>query len=117
MKDEPGDGSPSTGLRAGPSTGEGEQLDFPLIAYYVRERRADGAYVLRPGRILQAADEIGTAEAAGILGCSQRRVQELCDSGVLREGVDWRKNVAVGKNGHYKITRVSVMRLRFPEGL
>ena len=56
--------------------------------------------------------EIDTAVAAQILGCSKRKVQSLCDMGVLMERRDWRRLV---DGGRYHLRRRSVVLFR--EGL
>lgn len=61
-------------------------------------------------------DEITTTEAAEILGLSQRRIQEICDEGILLvEGRDWHKLPAVPgarSGGHFRIRRAAVVALR-----
>lgn len=84
----------------------------PLVSFWVREVRPDGSHVLRPGRIIEADDEIGTAEASRILGVAQRTVQFYCDRGVLVEGREWRKNPSIEGRGQYRIKRDAVLRLR-----
>ena len=60
-------------------------------------------------------DWISTSEAGKILGKSQRRIQSICDEGVLLQPIkDWRKlppKPGVRQGGHYQIRRASVMRL------
>lgn len=48
--------------------------------------------IVRPnGEKLILEDEVGTAEAARIIGCAPRTVQAMCDEGVLLEGIEWRR--------------------------
>lgn len=54
-------------------------------------------------------EEIGTALAAKLLGISQRRVVQLCDEDVLREGRDWWR---INGRGHYHIRRAAVRALK-----
>jgi hypothetical protein len=74
-------------------------------------RQPDGSITVRAGKpiILNGEDEIGTAEAAKILGCGITWVSRICDEGKLREGIDWRR---IGDRGNYRIKRASVMKLR-----
>ena len=76
---------------------------------------AGGRWEIRPGKpvVLHGEDEIGTPEAARILGCSTRRVVALCDEDILREGEDWRR---IGPRGFYHIKRAAVLRLAGMEG-
>ena len=60
-------------------------------------------------------NEIGVRQAAELLGVSKRRVQAMCDEGVLSEGRDWRKKPSLGPNGTYLIRFDAVMRLRGSE--
>jgi hypothetical protein len=82
----------------------------PLSVGWVKIPQGDGAFLVKPAPAV-VVDEIGTREAAQILGLSQRRVQALCDEGVLVEGKDWRRNPA-SKRGAYRITRSAVIGLR-----
>jgi plasmid maintenance system antidote protein VapI len=63
-------------------------------------------------KMTEFENEIGVRQAAELLGVTRRRVQAMCDEGVLREGSDWRKSAALGPNGTYWIKFASVMRLR-----
>jgi len=61
--------------------------------------------------------EIGTAEAATLLGCSVRHIQALCDEGVIREVTEWRKVPGRAFGGKvYRIRRSAVLRLRLGPG-
>lgn len=92
-----------------------ENTKVPLVSYWVREVRPDGSVLLKPGRLQEVSDEIGTVEAARVLGVAQRTVQYYCDHGVLVEGRDWRKNPCLDGKGQYRIKRDAVMRLRVGE--
>jgi hypothetical protein len=59
-------------------------------------------------------NEIGVRQAAELLGKSRRRVQAMCDEGVLVEGRDWRKSDP-RPSGRYLIKFDSVMKLRTGE--
>ena len=63
------------------------------------------------GRIFALPEEICTAEAARIIGCHPSTVVKMCDSGILREGQDWRK-LPTGPNGPYLIRRDAVLDMR-----
>ncbi len=72
--------------------------------------------ILEPGGKVEALPkEIGTAQAAEVLGCSIRAVQDMCDRGLLVEGRDWRKLRLRGARGEYRITHAAVLRLRRSE--
>ncbi len=70
--------------------------------------QGNGAYLIKYGAPVVASEEIGTAEAAQLLGLSQRRVQDLCDNGTFRPGIDWRKP-GTGPNAKYLIRRAAVL--------
>lgn len=87
----------------------------PLVHYpVVRVPQPDGSLLLRPGKpvVLSGEDEITTAEAARILGCTVSWMGKLCDRGTLNEGTDWRR---IGHRGNYRIKRASVIRLKYPD--
>jgi hypothetical protein len=101
-----------------------QQLDLPGVETapvptvqtpWLKLPQPDGSIVLRPGKPLVLGEEIGSAEAARILGLSQRRVQSLCEEGVLVEGRDWRKNPCASGDGNLRIQREAVLRLRSGE--
>jgi hypothetical protein len=58
-------------------------------------------------QILQADDEISTAEAARITGLSVRRIVQQCDEGFYIEGQDFRR--PGGPRGKYFLKRASVV--------
>ena len=64
------------------------------------------------GKIELLPEEITTREAAELLHCSVRHVQQLCDEGHFEEGRDWRKMFPQGARGTYRISREAVLRLR-----
>lgn len=71
-----------------------------------------GAVLVKPGKpVVLHDDEIGTAEAACMAGLSQRRIESICEEGVLRENIDWTR--PGGPRGCYKIKRASLLRLRY----
>jgi hypothetical protein len=78
----------------------------------VKIPQPDGSILMRPGRPIVEEDEIGTREAAKILGLSQRRVQAMCDEGLLTEGKDWRRPASIKGAAWYRIKRTAVLRLR-----
>lgn len=92
------------------------QLTFEPIVHIpvVRIPQPDGSLLIRPGKpvVLGGEDEIGTAEAAKILGCEPDWVGRLCERGTLLEGRDWRR---IGERGNYKIKRASVIALAHPQ--
>ena len=64
------------------------------------------------GAVLLDGD-IGTAEAAQILGCSVRHIQVLCHVGVIKEEKEWHKRPGRAFGGKvYRIKRSAVLRLR-----
>jgi excisionase family DNA binding protein len=69
--------------------------------------------VRRDGSMAVLEDEVATSEAAEMLGCSRRYIQQLCDEGKLLEGRDWRKVFAQGARGRYRVRRAAVLDLRF----
>ena len=73
-----------------------------------------GVIMLRPdGSLLKILeDEIGTADAAVLLGCNLRTIQRACDQGNVVEGKDWRKVYGQGGRGQYLIRRDAVLRMR-----
>lgn len=86
----------------------------PLVHYpVVRVPQPDGSLLIRPGKpvVLQGEDEIGSAEAASMLGCTVDWIGRLCDRGTLVEGRDWTR---IGERGNYRIKRSSVIRLKYP---
>jgi hypothetical protein len=73
----------------------------------------DGDVVIhRDGKLVLLEDEVASREAAELLGCSVRHVQQLCDEGRLVEGQDWRKLTSRGARGEYRIRRAAVLALR-----
>jgi len=88
---------------------------FEPVVYVpaVTTRQPDGSLIVRAGKpvVLGGEDEIGTAEAGRIMGCTGDWVAELCDRGVLKEGDDWRR---IGGRGNYRIKRASIIALAFP---
>jgi hypothetical protein len=68
--------------------------------------------MLKAGKPMIQEDEIGTAEAARIIGLSQRRVIAMCDEGVFVEGRDWRRPPGAQRAGNYKIKRMAAERIR-----
>jgi hypothetical protein len=73
-------------------------------------RGPDGSVTVRAGKpvLLGGEDEINTAEAARIIGCSVSWIGALCDRGTLLEGRDWRR---ISVRGNYKIKRASILKL------
>jgi len=71
-------------------------------------RQPDGSVTVRAGKpvLLGGEDEISTAEAGRILGCTGDWCAELCDRGVFVEAKDWRR---LGKRGNYRLKRASVI--------
>jgi hypothetical protein len=104
------------------------QLTFEPIVYIppVKVTNPDGSITVRAGKpvLLNGDDEIGTAEAARIIGISQRQLLKYCDEGILVEGEDWRRpgraleerpETAARKTrglGNYRIKRAAAMRIR-----
>ena len=63
------------------------------------------------GRIEVLPDFLTTAEAAVLLKCSIRKVQAMCDEGVLVEGREWLKTCTRGGRGDYRISRDGLLRV------
>jgi hypothetical protein len=90
----------------------GEAITTTKVAMYERVAQPGGCVLLRPVMV-GAEQEIGTREAAKLLGCSQRTVQQKCDEGVLKEGVEWRKlRSRCQESSHYRIKLEAVLRLK-----
>jgi hypothetical protein len=70
-----------------------------------RWRQVPDNAVIFDGKIYPIGDEVTTYEASRILGVSPRRVQAMCDEGILAEGRDWRRNMSRSGTGHYRIRR------------
>ena len=70
--------------------------------------------IIHRGRLIPIPEEVGTREGARILKLSIRRMQQLCDEGALREGIDWwaTPGPVGGKSGKYRIRLDSLIRLR-----
>ena len=63
----------------------------------------DGTWTLRAGKPIVESDVVGTRKAARILGLSMRRVQSLCEEGLIeheRPG---------GPRGNYRLNLESVL--------
>jgi len=65
----------------------------------------DGSWLAKPGRPIVLSDIIGTREAALILGISQRRMQDICDAGLVEV-----ERTGFGKKPHYRISMASLMK-------
>lgn len=95
-----------------PRSGRGPSVKpFDPVAFTptIKTRQPDGSITVRAGVpvILNGADEIGTAEAARILGCEIDWIGKLCDRGTFIEGEDWRR---IGTRGNYKLKRAAVIK-------
>jgi len=88
------------------------QLTFAPVVYTptVTARQPDGSLVIRAGRpvVLDGDDEIGSIEAAKIIGCDQNSIYRYLDEGLLVQGRDWRQ-IAEGRR--YYIRRAAILRL------
>ena len=73
-------------------------------------RIPENALVLN-GKIIPIGDEVGTAEAARMLNRSQRRIQSMCDEGILVEGKDWRRSPTITGHSHYLIRKSALASL------
>ena len=74
-------------------------------------RKAPANAVIMDGRVIPIVEEVGTGMAARILALSQRRVQALCDEGILVEGRDWRRAPTLTGRSHYQIRRAALVEL------
>jgi len=88
----------------------------PAAAPVRRWMQVPASALIVDGQVTPLGEEISTRLAARLLGVSQRRMQAYCDEGVLREGIDWRKNPSRGPNGMYHIRRESVLRMLNAKG-
>lgn len=80
-------------------------LQIPVVEGFV--------IVGRDGAVQVMEDEVGTREAARLIGCSVRHVQAMCDEGKIVEGRDWRKLPGPGRGfKHYRIRSAAVLALR-----
>jgi hypothetical protein len=66
--------------------------------------QANGEFLVKVGKPVVLPDEIGTREAARILGLSQRQVQSLVDSGAFQY-----VNRPGQKRGKYFLSRAEVL--------
>src|SRR5438045_1111298 len=88
--------------------GEG-QLDLPAFAPVVTiptimVPQPNGDFLIKPGKPVVESDAVGTRKASRILGLSLRRVQTMCEEGLIeseRPG---------GPRGHYRIKLADVMK-------
>lgn len=71
--------------------------------------------VILDGAIIPLEAEVGTREAARLLGISQRYMQAKCDEGQLLEGRDWRKLPGRSPNTKYLIRLSAILRMRQAE--
>lgn len=83
-----------------------------LVTPLIRIPLPDGGFILKPGQPVFEEEEIGTRAAAQILGLSQRRVNDMCEDGILLEGRDWWRPPGHKRRGQYHLKRTSVMRLK-----
>ena len=66
--------------------------------------------VVIEGKVIPVEEEVGTSIAAKLLGLSQRRVQAMCDEGILEEGRDWRRPPTITGFSHYLIRRTALQK-------
>ena len=94
------------------ATPDSSQMMFEPIIYTptVIARQPDGSIIARAGKpiLLNGDDEIGTIEAAKIIGCDQNSIYRYIDDGLLVQGTDWRQ-IADGRK--YYIKRAAILRL------
>ena len=87
-------------------------LSPKLITPWIRVPGLNGEFILKPGKPVFEEEEIGTREAARLLGLSQRRVNEMCDQGLFVEGRDWWRPPGQKRGGQYHIRRAAVLRMK-----
>ena len=109
LKAAPGATTPRRGPSSAKAAPGAKVFDPQVYTPSVKTRLPDGSILVRAGVpvILNGEDEVGTAEAARIMGCSRDYVGRLCDEGIFVEGVDQRR---IGKRGNYRIKRAAVLR-------
>ena len=69
-----------------------------------------GAYLIRPGQPVVVTEEIGTREAARLLGLSQRRIEAMIEEGRFIEGEEWTR--PGGPRGRYRLKLAAVLARR-----
>ncbi len=64
-----------------------EEFTFSVPEFFVpavQTRQPDGSVIVRAGKPVAMGDDISTAEAAQILGLSQRCIEQQCTEGMFR---------------------------------
>src|ERR1700722_18049539 len=82
------------------------------VTPWIRIPLPDGTFILKPGRPVAEEEEIGTFAAAQLLGLSQRRVNRMCEHGILLEGRDWWRPPGRKRGGQYHLKRTAILRLK-----
>ena len=75
-------------------------------------RKSPPNAIILNGRVIPLEDEVGTAIAAKLLAKSQRRIQSMCDEGILVEGQDWRRAPTLTGRSHYQIRRTALEKMK-----
>ena len=95
------------------SQGQGT-TSFHLPSFFIPAvpvRQADGSVIVRAGKPIAMSDDIGTMEAARILGLSQRCVEQQCTEGMFRTA-----HKPSGKvRGSWRIARAEVWGRKLPQ--
>jgi hypothetical protein len=82
------------------------------VTPWVRTAQPDGSFILKPGRPVLEEEEISSRAAAQLLGLSQRRVNRMCEHGILVEGRDWWRPPGRNRGGRYHLKRAAVLNLK-----
>ncbi len=79
-----------------------------VVIYAEQTVAADGTITIRPLRNVVPEDEIEIGEAARISGLSERRLQYLCECGVIRTAV----KPGGREKSRWRMSRSEILRLR-----
>ena len=81
-----------------------------VITQTIRIPQPDGSILFRPGKPIVVEEEVDTAEAARILGLSQRHIESQCNTGLFKTAY---KPGGLPKS-KWKISRQEVLARRLP---
>jgi len=81
-----------------------------VITQTIRIPQPDGSILFRPGKTIVIEEEISTAEAARLLGLSQRHIESQCNQGLFKTA---HKPGGLPKS-KWKISRQEVLARRTP---
>lgn len=81
-----------------------------VITQTIRIPQPDGSILFRPGKSIVVEAEIGTTEAARLLGLSQRHIESQCNQGLFKTAY---KPGGLAKS-KWRISRQEVLARRTP---